>query len=850
MQQGRMPYGYPQNTGNRPQGVPEQANGHLPGQSGHPPAPQPGQYSQHDYPPNVGIMKQAPQEQGGYAPPRPNQYPQNYRQEYRPQQVQQTVALPQQPPQAYNPVLATAAPQQAQASMQNTPYGLQPQAMHIPQPTMARPMSPPQAGRPLHPSMATAAQPTVDHLAGQLQNLSTHSQAGQPVGIIGQPLPLGDLRKCPTSPVHPIIDPGYLRVTLNKIPKTSAVLHKTRLPFGLTVTPYPDHLKNLPVPSIDGPIVRCRRCRTYLNPFVEMIEQGSKWRFPPNYDYDSQTQKYIERSSKAELYHPVYEFIAPMEYMVRPPQPPVYLFLLDVSYHSVSSGVLSTAARIILDSLDSLPNALDRTKIGIMTVDSTIHFYNLSVQNEDPKLLVVSDLNDPFLPCMDDLLVGVTEGRAQVEKLLKRLATIYANTQDASSAVGSAMSAAIKLLAPIGGKIVVIQAALPSVGEGRELNREDNSVLGTAKENNLLQPANSFYKSLATECSRCQICIDMFLFPMPYLDVATISCAAKFTGGSVFLYPGFSAGSMECVEKFAGDLTKFLKDEIGLEAVVRIRASQGVSLNAYHGSFFLRSTDLLALPNVNPQHSYSAQVVIDENINSQFLCFQTAVLHTNCQGERRIRVINASYPVSDDPREIMLHADVGAITDLLFKMAVEKSLANKLEDARDALLNKMNDILLAIKTVFQTGQNPQLLLTENLRLLPLLILSILKSPAIRGGKSTGLDFRAYFMALAKTVPVKKSIIMLHPYIFAVHKMTTEVSLPPLDNPWSKRLSAIMSTLARQYDSNPSTIVIREDSDEQLKSTFLLQLVEDKSPDGQPSYTAWAGALRDKIYASK
>jgi protein transport protein SEC24 len=273
----------------------------------------------------------------------------------------------------------------------------------------------------------------------------------------------------------------------------------------------------------------------------------------------------------------------------------------------------------------------------------------------------------------------------------------------------------------------------------------------------------------------------MFLFPMPYLDVATMSCAAKFTGGSVFLYPGFSAGSMECVEKFAGDLTKFLKNEIGLEAVVRIRASQGVSLNAYHGSFFLRSTDLLALPNVNPQHSYSAQVVIDENINSQFLCFQTAVLHTNCHGERRIRVINASYPVSDDPREVMLHADVGAMADLLFKMAVEKSLANKLEDARDALLNKMNDILFAIKTVFQTGQNPQLLLTENLRLLPLLILSILKSPAIRGGKSTSLDFRAYFMALAKTVSVKKSVIMLHPYIFAVHKMTTEVRLDSLSN---------------------------------------------------------------------
>lgn len=34
------------------------------------------------------------------------------------------------------------------------------------------------------------------------------------------------------------------------------------------------------------------------------------------------------------------EFVAPTEYMVRPPMPPVYFFLIDVSVSAVKSGML------------------------------------------------------------------------------------------------------------------------------------------------------------------------------------------------------------------------------------------------------------------------------------------------------------------------------------------------------------------------------------------------------------------------------------------------------------------------------------------------------------------------------
>jgi protein transport protein SEC24 len=94
-------------------------------------------------------------------------------------------------------------------------------------------------------------------------------------------------------------------------------------------------------------IVRCRRCRSYINPWVEFAEGGSKWtcnlcylnnEIPTFYDYDTNTNQPVDRLARYELTHSVVEYVAPQEYMVRPPQPTVFLFMFDVSFASVQSG--------------------------------------------------------------------------------------------------------------------------------------------------------------------------------------------------------------------------------------------------------------------------------------------------------------------------------------------------------------------------------------------------------------------------------------------------------------------------------------------------------------------------------
>ena len=55
---------------------------------------------------------------------------------------------------------------------------------------------------------------------------------------------------------------------------------------------------------------------------------------------------------------------------------------------------------------------------------------------------------------------------------------------------------------------------------------------------------------------------------------------------------------------------RYLTRKIGFEAVMRIRCSRGMSLHTFHGHFFVRSTDLLSLPNVNPDSAFGMQVIL------------------------------------------------------------------------------------------------------------------------------------------------------------------------------------------------------------------------------------------------
>ena len=145
---------------------------------------------------------------------------------------------------------------------------------------------------------------------------------------------------------------SWQRSTLNAMPANHSILSKSKLPLALVVTPYrsvkPEEEAEHAVPVVsDTVIARCRRCRTYINPYVTFLENGNRWKccmcnlsneIPQLFDWDQANNQPADRWQRAELNHSVVDFVAPTEYMVRPPQALAYVFLIDVSYAAVNCG--------------------------------------------------------------------------------------------------------------------------------------------------------------------------------------------------------------------------------------------------------------------------------------------------------------------------------------------------------------------------------------------------------------------------------------------------------------------------------------------------------------------------------
>ncbi|CAB3364556.1 Hypothetical predicted protein [Cloeon dipterum] len=706
--------------------------------------------------------------------------------------------------------------------------------------------------------------------------------------------------------------PEIFRCTLTKIPETKSLLDKSRLPLGILIHPFKD-LSQLPVIQCNT-IVRCRACRTYINPFVYFIDHR-RWKcnicfrvneLPDEFQYDPVSKTYGEPSRRPEVKSATIEFIAPSEYMVRPPQPAVYLFVLEVSRAAIETGYLKLVCDILLAELDNLPGD-SRTHVGFITYDSSVHFYELVEDAQKPHMMVVGDIDEIFLPCPANLLVNLHEATDLVRELLMDLPNKFQGNPEPSSALGAALQASYKLMSSTGGRVTVFQVTLPGLGPGALQARSSG---GAKDASPLLSPAIDFYKRLALECSASQIAVDLFLLNSQFADLATISGIARFSGGCIHHFPDFHVASKLHEEQLERCFRRYLTRKIGFEAVMRVRCTRGLGIHTFHGNFFVRSTDLLSLPNVSPDSGFGMQLAIEENLNDlQNVCLQAALLYTSSKGERRIRVHTMCLPIASNINDVIVSADQQCIVGLLTKMAVDRSQASSLSDAREAFINVAVDVLSTFKATQNMGGPSGLMAPHSLRLLPLYIVALLRHPAFRASSNVRIDDRVYAMCQFKSLPLGALMQSVFPDLYPLHCLTDEgaleiegkvipqpprlqlsaekfdskglflidtgdnlimyvlrhinpalcrvllgapsfeaipdvmYELPVLDNLDSERLRAFVTYLQEIKPYQPSIQIIREDS--KYRSRFLQYLLEDRS-ESSLSYYEFLQHLKTQV----
>lgn len=596
----------------------------------------------------------------------------------------------------------------------------------------------------------------------------------------------------------------YMRSTLNCIPTSHNILKKSKLPLAIILRPsaaLEDENENIPLVN-DMVIARCRRCRSYINPFVEFRVQDQRWRcnvcsltneVPQKFDWDALQGRAVNRFDRNELNYGVVDFIAGQEYLVRAPPPPVFVFVIDVSVQATSVGLLERTATVLRESLDRLPNEDGRTRVAFLAVDGALNYFQIplpkpeaelqegqEIEEEEPRQLVVSELNEPFLPCPSGLLVNLKECRPGIDKLLDQLPTLFAPTVQSSCALGSALKAALNMIANIGGKIVCISASLPNVGIAKLEPREDRKVFGTSKETQLFSPASSFYRSFAVDCNRSQVTVDMFLLSSTYQDVASLSNLPKFTGGATYFYPGWTARRESDATKFGQELTAHLSQDFGMESVIRLRASSGIRASSFYGNFFIRSSDLMSFPTFPRDQAYAIELSLDDNITRPWVVIQAALLYTTVKGDRRVRVLTMSIPTSSSVQDVYASADQQAIVTYYARVAAERTIHSGLTAAQDFLTQKVVDVFRAyagdaIKT--HSGSGGSLQLCTNMRLFPLLIHALKRTVGLRRNAAIASDLRMHALTLLQTMPTPALMKYLYPDFYALHELPEEAGLP-------------------------------------------------------------------------
>jgi protein transport protein SEC24 len=629
--------------------------------------------------------------------------------------------------------------------------------------------------------------------------------------------------------------PRFMRLTTTQVAFDDDLVESTKLVVGVVFQPLASpHEGEAPVPVVDagpqGPI-RCLRCRAYMNSWNKFVAEGRQYVCSvcytpnpvPDYYYCNLDANGVrrDRAERAELSRGSVEWVATPDFIQRPPQDPCYLFVLDVSYAAAATGLIDTAVEAVRGAI-ALVAQNPRARVGIVTYHQELQFYSVRPTRKEPQMFVVSDADDPFVPVPpQDLLVRPSDpdARLLLERVLEMIPTLYKAGRVEGCAFGAAVKAAGSALALTGGKVLVTQSNLPSVGAGALKNRDDIKLYFTEKEAQLFVPQTSFYQELATECAERFVTVDVFVAANSYVDLATTSALATTTGGQIYFYEGFSASKH--AEALVSDLQRNVARPTGFEAVMLVRANDALKPSEYYGNFFRRHPNEMELPTVDADKCFGMTFKHEGKLPEKAdVCIQCALLYTTAQGERRIRVHTLCVPVTTQLAMIYRSADLDAIVTLSLKQA-GRQIFNTSTPAkvRTALVDACIDSLAVYRKFCAAASSPgQLILPEALKLLPLYSLGLIKNPLLHSGQRA--DERAFLFSYVASMPCAVAMPFVVPRLFNLGAVPSDALVPLTDR--GNRVYLPPSCMLSSDSISAQSVYLLDNS------RFLLMWVSDKA----------------------
>ncbi|KAL3314286.1 Protein transport protein Sec24C [Cichlidogyrus casuarinus] len=596
-------------------------------------------------------------------------------------------------------------------------------------------------------------------------------------------------------------NPRFIRSSLYSVPTSSDLLKQCGLDFTITCCPFARlHPSDQPVMLSDlghiGP-VRCVRCKAYMSPVMSFVDGGRKFCCPlcggktdcpeTYFAHVDHSGRRTDTYQRPELCLGSYELTTNKDYCRdgKMPKPPAFIFVLDsqlqYKYMKQQAGQ------------EQLEAPKSEVSVGFITYDRHLHFYSfLAVSDSEdkakrryahPRMNIIADTDEMFVPGVEGFLVPGDNVEA-IENLLQLIPQYFmgegAPSPQPDPLLAPAIQAGLEALkaAERPGKLFVLHSNLPTVeAPGRLKNRDERKLIGTEKEKTLLNPANDYYTNLGKQCVEKGVCVDFFLMPSSYIDLATICEVPKLTGGHVYKYNCFLAETHG--EDLMSDLRQAVSSPRAFDCVLRVRSSTGTRPVEFFCHGHVPNTTDVEVASMDCEWGLSVEIKYDDKLPDGDVVFiQAAVLFTSLNGQRRIRVHNLSLNTTTQAPEVFRLTDLDTQINFLAKSMARSVLVKPSQQVMEAATHKIANLLAAYRkngSNSATGfSNPsELVLPDNMKLLPLYTQCLIKSDIVRPANEIAIDDRCLLLFLVHGMNVHQSATYFYPRLLPLHNLNPD-----------------------------------------------------------------------------
>ncbi|ETE66947.1 Protein transport protein Sec24C, partial [Ophiophagus hannah] len=648
--------------------------------------------------------------------------------------------------------------------------------------------------------------------------------------------------------------PRYIRCTSYNVPCTSDMAKQSQVPLAAVIKPLaalpaeetPPYLVDHGEP---GPI-RCNRCKAYMCPYMQFIEGGRRFQccfcscvteVPSHYfQHLDHTGRRVDYYDRPELSLGSYEYLATVDYCKnnKYPNTPAFIFMIDVSYNAVRSGLVRLICEELKTLLDYLPR--ERTteesaiRVGFVTYNKVLHFYNVKSSLAQPQMMVVSDIADMFVPLLDGFLVKIPE--------------MFADTRETETVFAPVIQAGMEALkaADCAGKLFIFHTSLPiAEAPGKLKNRDDKKLMNTDKEK-VETDQERFLNDLRRDVQK-EIGFDAVM----RVRTSTGIRATDFFGA-------FCMNNTTDVELAGLDCDKTITVEFKHDD--KLREESGALLQCAVLYTSCAGQRRLRIHNL-----------------SLNCCTQLADLYRNCETDTLINFL-AKFAFRG-----VLNNPIKTVRDTLINQCAQILACYR-------------------KNCASPSSAGQLILPECMKLLPVYLNCVLKSDVLQPGSEVTTDDRSYIRQLISSMDVAETHVFFYPRLLPLTKIdyssdslpiairnseerlskgdiyllenglniflwvgvnvqqgliqnlfgvssfgqinSSMCTLPVLDNPFSKRVRSIIDMFQTQRSRYMKFIIVKQE--DKLDLLFKHFLVEDKSMNGGASYVDFLCHMHKEI----